>query len=44
MVRSNALGIPLVAVAQGVIALIGFFIFGVERPFFWFVIVAVGVP
>ncbi len=42
MVRSNALGIPLVALAQGLIALIGFFIFGVERPFFWFVIVAVG--
>ena len=42
MVRSNALGIPLVAVAQGIIALIGFFIFGVENPFFWFVIVAVG--
>ncbi|MBV1923244.1 MAG: AI-2E family transporter, partial [Flavobacteriaceae bacterium] len=42
MVRSNALGIPLVAVAQGIIALIGFLIFGVEDPFFWFVIVAVG--
>ncbi|MFT6125646.1 MAG: putative PurR-regulated permease PerM [Flavobacteriaceae bacterium] len=42
MVRSNALGIPLVAVAQGIIALIGFLIFGVEDPFFWFAIVAVG--
>lgn len=42
MVRSNALGIPLVAIAQGIIALIGFLIFGVEDPFFWFVIVAVG--
>lgn len=42
MVRSNALGIPLVAVAQGIIALIGFFIFGIEEPFFWFVIVTVG--
>ncbi len=42
MVRSNALGIPLVAVAQGIVALIGFFIFGVTNPFFWFVIVAVG--
>ena len=41
-VRSNALGIPLVAIAQGVIALIGFFIFGVEKPFFWFVIVTIG--
>lgn len=42
MVRSNALGIPLVAIAQGFIALIGFWIFGVENPFFWFVITTVG--
>lgn len=41
-VRSNALGIPLVAVIQGIIALIGFLIFGVPDPFFWFVITAVG--
>ena len=42
MVRSNALGIPMVAIAQGVVALIGFLIFGVENPLFWFVIVAIG--
>ncbi len=42
MVRSNALGIPLVAIAQGIVALIGFLIFGIEDPFFWFVIVAIG--
>ncbi|AYN69696.1 AI-2E family transporter [Euzebyella marina] len=42
MVRSNALGIPLVALAQGIVALIGFFIFGIDNPFFWFAIVAVG--
>ncbi len=42
MVRSNALGIPLVALAQGIIALIGFFIFGIKDPFFWFVIVTIG--
>lgn len=42
MVRSNALGIPLVALAQGIIALIGFLIFGTPNPFFWFVMVAVG--
>lgn len=41
MVRSNALGIPLVGLAQGIIALIGFFIFGTEDPFFWFVIVTI---
>ncbi|WP_405415564.1 AI-2E family transporter [Maribacter sp. Asnod1-A12] len=42
VVRSNAIAIPLVAVAQGVIALIGFYIFGVENPLFWFVIVTIG--
>ncbi|MEZ4802358.1 MAG: AI-2E family transporter [Gelidibacter sp.] len=42
MVRSNALGIPLVAIAQGIVALIGFWIFGVENPFFWFVITTIG--
>ena len=41
MVRSNALGIPLVGLAQGIVALIGFLIFGTEDPFFWFVIVSV---
>lgn len=42
MVRANAIGIPLVALVQGIIALIGFFIFGVPDPFFWFVITTVG--
>lgn len=42
MVRANAIGIPLVAIAQGIIALIGFFIFGIKDPFFWFVIVTIG--
>ncbi|MCM4151113.1 AI-2E family transporter [Arenibacter sp. N53] len=42
MVRSNALGIPLVALAQGVVALIGFLVFGINSPFFWAVIVAIG--
>lgn len=42
MVRSNALGIPIVAVAQGIVALIGFLIFGIENPLFWFVIVIIG--
>ncbi|WP_424000118.1 AI-2E family transporter [Maribacter sp. IgM3_T14_3] len=41
-VRSNAIGIPVVAIAQGIVALIGFLIFGVEQPFFWAVIVTVG--
>lgn len=42
LVKSNALGIPLVAFVQGVIALIGYLIFGVPDPFFWFVITAIG--
>lgn len=42
LVRSNALGIPLVAICQGIIALIGYLIFGVPDPFFWFVITAIG--
>ena len=42
MVRSNAIGIPLVAIAQGIVALIGFLIFGIDNPFFWFVVTVVG--
>ena len=42
VVRSNAIGIPLVALAQGIIALIGFLIFGIQEPLFWFVIVTIG--
>jgi predicted PurR-regulated permease PerM len=42
MVRSNSLGIPLVALAQGFVALIGFLIFGIESPFFWAVVVTIG--
>jgi len=42
MVRSNAIGIPLVAIAQGIVGLIGFLIFGVNDPFFWAVIVTIG--
>ena len=34
IVKANTLGIPLVALAQGVVALIGFLIFGIENPFF----------
>jgi predicted PurR-regulated permease PerM len=36
MVLSNALGIPLVAFAQGVVGLIGYLVIGVKEPFFWF--------
>lgn len=36
MVKSNAIGIPLIAFAQGVLGLIGYLIIGVKEPFFWF--------
>ena len=36
MVKSNAIGIPLIAFAQGVVALIGYLIIGIREPFFWF--------
>jgi len=42
MVKSNAIGIPLVALAQGIIALIGFLIFGIEDALFWFAITTIG--
>ncbi len=40
-VRSNAIGIPIVAIGQGIVSLIGFLIFGIDNPFFWAVIVSV---
>lgn len=36
MVMSNAIGIPLIAFAQGLIGLVGYLIIGVKEPFFWF--------
>jgi predicted PurR-regulated permease PerM len=36
MVMSNAIGIPLIAFAQGLIGLVGYLIIGVDEPFFWF--------
>lgn len=42
MVKANAIGIPLVAIFQGIIALIGFLIFDIPNPFFWFGITTIG--
>lgn len=42
LVRSNALGIPLVAFFQGLVALIGYLIAGIPDPLFWFGITAIG--
>jgi predicted PurR-regulated permease PerM len=36
MVVANALGIPIVAFAQGLVGLVGYLIIGVKEPFFWF--------
>ncbi len=38
MIFANAVGIPLIAIIQGVVALIGYFIFKVPQPVFWFVV------
>lgn len=38
IVFSNAVGIPVIALMQGIVALIGYFILGVKEPIFWFVI------
>ena len=37
IIMSNAIGIPLIALIQGVVALIGYLIIGVDEPFLWFV-------
>ncbi len=37
LVISNAIGIPLVAFIQGITALIGYWLTGVQEPFLWFV-------
>jgi len=42
IVKSNAIGIPLVAILQGFVALIAFLALGVPNPWFWFVITTVG--
>lgn len=41
MVLSNAIGIPLIALAQGIVGLVGYLIIGVPEPIFWFVITCI---
>lgn len=38
LVIANAVGIPLIAVIQGIVSLIGYFIFQVPQPWFWFAV------
>lgn len=42
MVMANAIGIPVVAIGQGIIALIGYFIFGAPSPILLFALTCVG--
>ncbi len=37
LVFSNAIGIPLVAILQGAVAFIGYWLTGVPEPFIWFI-------
>lgn len=40
-VRASAVGIPLIALIQGVVALVGYLFIGVEDPFLWFAITCI---
>ncbi|MBC8034397.1 MAG: AI-2E family transporter [Chitinophagaceae bacterium] len=41
MVASNAIGIPLIALAQGLVGLVAYLVLGLHQPFFWFAITCV---
>ncbi len=41
MVRSNALGIPILGVCQGLVAMLGYWIFGVDNFFLWGILTGV---
>ena len=41
MIWSNAIGIPVIAFLQGLVALIGYLVIGVKEPFFWFVVTCI---
>jgi predicted PurR-regulated permease PerM len=41
MVVSNTIGIPAIALVQGIVALIGFLIIGVPDPWLWFVALSI---
>jgi len=40
-VRASAIGIPLIALIQGVVGLIGYLLIGVRDPFLWFAITCI---
>lgn len=41
MVRTNAIGIPVLGLCQGIVAIIGYTIFGVNNPILWGVVTGV---
>ena len=41
MVLSNAIGIPVIAILQGIVAVIGYILIGVNEPWFWFVVTCI---
>jgi predicted PurR-regulated permease PerM len=41
LVYSNAIGIPLIALFQGVLGLLGYLVLGVNEPLFWFAVTCI---
>lgn len=41
IISANAIGIPLIALIQGVVGLIGYLIIGISEPWLWFVATAI---
>jgi len=41
LVYSNAIGIPLIALFQGLLGLVGYLVLGVKEPLFWFVVTCI---
>lgn len=41
MVRTNAIGIPILGICQGIVAIIGYYIFGVSNPILWGIVTGV---
>lgn len=41
IVISNAIGIPVIAFMQGIVGIIGYYLLGVNEPWFWFVVTCI---
>lgn len=41
MVRTNAIGIPILGLCQGLVAIIGYYIFGVQNPILWGIVTGI---